>query len=327
MNTNIEIIVANLNKNNCKIVLKNNKNYKINSVNTIINATKNDITFFHNLKYKEELKSSNAGFCFISEENINLLPKTCIPLITKEPYKAFILTLNLLNPEITSNGKINVKSTINKNSTIEKNVEIQEGVIIKENVYIGKNTIIGSNSVIGPNVKIENNVLISYNCSISNSHIGKNSNIQSGAIIGTSGFGFTIEDNYHKFNHLGKVKIGENSLIGANTTIARGSFDDTRIGNNVRIDNLVQIAHNVIIGDYSIIAAQSGIAGSTILGTNVIAGGQVGISGHLIIGNNVKIAAKSGVIKNIKDNSTVGGYPATDIRKWHRSTIKSYKND
>ena len=136
-----------------------------------------------------------------------------------------------------------------------------------------------------------------------------------------SNFGM-FEEDVEFAEHIGEVQIGENVNIGCNTSIARGSLKNTIIGNNVRIDNLVQIAHNVQIGNNCIIASQSGIAGSTIIGNNVIIGGQVGIAGHLKIGNNVKIAGKSGVIKNVQDNSVIGGYPAQNIRDWHRSTIK-----
>ena len=157
-----------------------------------------------------------------------------------------------------------------------------------------------------------------------NCTIGSDCLIKSGAVIGGTGFGFDPKSKI-KINHIGNVVIGDNCNIGSNTTIDRAVFDSTIISKNSFIDNLVQIAHNVFIGEGAIIAAQSGIAGSTTIGDNVVIGGQTGISGHLTIGNNVQIAAKSGVTKNIKDNSVIAGFPAVDIKKWKISNIKLNK--
>ena len=154
--------------------------------------------------------------------------------------------------------------------------------------------------------------------------IGSDCYIKSGAIIGGTGFGFEPNDKI-KIQHFGNVVIKNNCSIGSNTTIDRAVFNSTIISENSFIDNLVQIAHNVVIGKEAIIAAQTGIAGSTIIGDNVIIGGQAGISGHITIGKNVKIAAKSGVTKNIKDNSTIAGFPAVDIKKWKIRNIKLNK--
>ena len=325
MSFSLNQIVKLLNDNNVIIEYNESKDIMIKSVESLINSKNNHISFFHNIKYKNDLINTKAKACFITKKYLNLLPKNCIPLITDNPYKAFILTLNIFFPTKKSNGKVSKHSIININSKIETNVEIQDGVVIKDNVFIDKNSIISSNTTVGENVYIFPNVTVGNNCSISNCTIQQNTAIQSGVIIGTPGFSFAIENNDSNImNHLGKVIIGKNVRIGSNTTIVRGSLLNTVIGDNVKIDNLVHISHNVKIGRGTIIAAQSGIAGSTSIGENVIMGGQVGISGHLIIGDNVKIAAKSGVIKNIKNNNVVGGYPAMKIRDWHRSTIKLF---
>ena len=306
----------------------NKKNKKLFSgVNTLDKSNINEISFFHNLKYLNDLKKTNAGACFINKKYSKFVPSTCMPIYTNNPYKYFIHTLNFFNPKRISTGKISQNSIVSKNAKLGKNVEIQDGVIIKDGVKIKENSIISSNTVIGQDVTISSNVFIDENCSIFNCNIGKNTKIQSGVSIGSSGFGFAIDELQNiNMSHLGKVLIGKDVVIGNNSAIARGSLDDTIISDNVRIDNLVHISHNVKIGKNTIIAGQSGIAGSTTIGKNVIMGGQVGISGHLKIGNNVKIAAKSGIIKNIKNNSTVGGYPAVNIKDWHRATIKLYLN-
>ena len=175
-----------------------------------------------------------------------------------------------------------------------------------------------------PNVIIGENSIIYSNSNLQDCTIGSNCIIKSGAVIGGTGFGFDPKSKI-RINHFGNVLIGENCNIGSNTTIDRAVFDSTIISKNSFIDNLVQIAHNVHIGEEAIIASQTGIAGSTSIGDNVIIGGQAGISGHLTIGKNVKIAAKSGVTKNITDNSIVAGFPAVDIKRWKISNIKLNK--
>ena len=328
MKISILTILSKLKSQNINIDSKIRKDKKFIGVDNLNNSSKEQITFFHNIKYKKELINTLSGACFISKDHVKYLPEKCLPLITSDPYKAFIATLNIFFPLRKSNGKISKNSIINKKSKIGKNVEIQDGVIIDKNVSIGDNSIISHNTTIDKNTTILKNVIIGSNCSISNCKIYENTIIQHGVIIGSIGFTFAIDDKkYNLMNHLGKVIIGKNSSIGSNSTIARGSLSNTIIGENVRIDNLVHISHNVIIGNGTIIAGQSGIAGSTTIGENVIMGGQVGISGHLKIGNNVKIAAKSGVIKNVSSNSIIGGYPAVKINDWHRSTIKLYSKN
>ena len=163
------------------------------------------------------------------------------------------------------------------------------------------------------------------NCVISNSSIGENCLIKPGAKIGEKGFGFT-PDSKIEIRHIGNVILGNNVEIGSNTTIDQAALHSTIISDNVRIDNLVQIAHNVCIGQNTIIAAQTGIAGSTKIGKNCLIGGQVGIAaGHLIIEDNVTIAAKSGVTKNIKKNSIIAGFPAVDIKIWKKNIINQYR--
>ncbi len=293
------------------------------NINTLLNSTNNDLTFFSNLKYLQDLKNIKAKACLIEKKFVEHLPLSCTPIIVEDPYLALAIIGSLFyDDNLKSNGKISQNSSINSETTISKNVQINPYTIIYKNTEIGENTYIGSNSVIGPNVKIENNVIIHDNVSISNSLIMQNCTIKSGARIGGSGFGFEMKTK-QKINHNGNVQIGKNSSIGSNTTIDRAVFDSTVIGKFSNIDNLVQIAHNVIIGDYAVIAAQVGVAGSTNIGNYVKIGGQAGISGHLFIGDNVTIAAKSGVTKNISDNKIVAGFPAKDINLWKKEVIRN----
>ena len=318
-------IINFLQKNNIIVQVNNQKNIDFDSLGSTSAKSSNFITFFHNTKYENSLKNTKAKACFIRNEHINKLNSNCLPIIVEDPYLAFAYTTHLFADQNQSNGIIDKSSIIHEKTVISKNVQIDNNVIINKNCKIEENVIINQNSVIGPNVIIKKNSLVMSNCSIFYSEIGENCLIQSGAVIGGKGFGFTSREKI-EVKHLGKVSILNNVEIGSNTTIDRGTIDSTLIGKNVRIDNLVQIAHNVEIGDNSMIAAQVGIAGSTKIGKNCAIGGQAGISGHLNIGENVKIAAKSGVTKNIADNSIVAGFPAQDIMKWKKSIIAK-KND
>ena len=293
------------------------------NIKTISNATNKDLSFFSNSKYLNELKKTKAKACLIENKFTKYLPSDCIPIVLKDPYLALALISNLFNNKIlSSNGIISNNSSINSKSKIKKNVQINPFTSIYENTELCENVYIGSNSNIGPNVIINKNTIISDNVSISNCIIMEDCFIKSGARIGGTGFGFEMKTK-QKIHHSGNVIIGKNSTIGSNTTIDRAVFDSTKLGEFSNIDNLVQIAHNVIIGDYAVIAAQVGIAGSTNIGNFVKIGGQAGISGHLIIGDNVTIAAKSGVTKNISDNKIVAGFPAKDINLWKKEVIKN----
>ena len=313
-----------LSKNNITSISKISTEEEFFTLQSLLNAQRNDITFFSNNSPINNLISCKAKACLINRDNSKFLPKNTLPIIVEDPYKSFAIISNLFFNDDISNNKISEMSIINEKVKIKKNVQIDPYVHIKQNSKIEENVIIGSNCTIGPDVTIEKNTIIKSNSVIKNAHVGKNCIIKSGAVIGGTGFGFEPKTKI-RIQHIGNVIIKDNCNIGSNTTIDRAVFDSTIISENCFIDNLVQIAHNVIIGRDTIIAAQTGIAGSAKIGDNVTIGGQVGISGHIKIGKNVIIAAKSGVTKNIKDNSTVAGFPAIDIKKWKLTNIKLNK--
>jgi len=294
------------------------------SLNSITNANENELTFFNDTSQLKKLEKTKAKACLIHNKYLKYLPPTTISILVEDTYNSFAVLSNLFTFDIKSNGNISDFVSINDTSVLNKNIQIDSFVDIGENCKIKDNVIIQSNCKIGPNVVIGPNSIIYSNSILQDCIIGSDCVIKSGVIIGGTGFGFDPKSKV-KINHIGNVVIGDNCNIGSNTTIDRAVFDSTIISKNSFIDNLVQIAHNVIIGSDAIIASQTGIAGSTKIGDNVVIGGQVGISGHLAIGNNVKIAAKSGVTKNITDNSIIAGFPAVDIKKWKISTIKLNK--
>lgn len=298
------------------------KEIYISDVFPLSSALENHISFFHNSKYIDELKNTKASAVLIEKQYENYVPQGCIPLFTQKPYRDFGLVLSLFYPKKESSGIISPLASIDKTAQIGCNVTVGPFVVIEENVKIGDNTIIEAHTYIGKNAQIGKNALIEDHVSIKYAIIEDNVFIKSGARIGQPGFGFHMDKSGHfDVPQLGCVRIGNNVHIGANTTIDRGSQFDTIIHNGVRIDNLVQIAHNVEIGENSVLVAQVGIAGSTKLGKFVIVAGQVGIAGHLNIGNFVKIAGQSGVTRHVNDHETLGGTPAQDVTDWHRQTI------
>ena len=310
--------------NNIYPVTDLNDNDSFMSLNSLSNANKNELTFFNDVSQLKQLKNTKAKACLININNVKYLPASTRSILVDNTYNAFALLSNLFSVKNQSDGIISKNTSIHNSSIIKKNVQIDSYVQIGKNCRIDENVIIHAKTKIGPNVNIGANSIIYSNSSLQECIVGSDCIIKSGAVIGGTGFGFDPKSKV-RINHIGNVLIGKNCNIGSNTTIDRAVFDSTIISDNSFIDNLVQIAHNVNIGKHAIIAAQTGIAGSTIIGDNVIIGGQAGISGHLCIGKNVQIAAKSGVTKNIADNSIVAGFPAVDIKRWKISNIKLNK--
>ena len=295
----------------------------IKNISNLDQAAKGELTFCLNSKYFQLLKKTEASACIIKKNFINFVPKSCYPIVSSNPQIDFIKISNLFYNDFILDK---ISSNFLKKNEIKKkfkNISYGNNFICESGVKIGKNVKIGHNVVIKENCIIHDNVIIGSNVIISNSIIHKNVNICDGSIIGKKGFGFKFFKNeLIRIPHIGKVVIHEGAEIGSNCNIDRGSISNTIIGKYTFLDNQIQIAHNVKIGDYCIIASQVGISGSTTIGNNVKIGGQAGISGHLIIGENVKIGGKSGVVKNIKDNKTVMGYPAVDFREFIKKNIR-----
>ena len=321
-------------KNINDVLFENNISYSTNlsdgdlidSITSINDANSNSLIFLFNEKFLNSLLKTKAKCCVLKKEYLDHLPKNTKYIAVNDPYLVFACLSNLFYKKRNSNGIVSKNVNLHSNAQIESNVQIDDFTNIYPNCIINKNVIIESNCKIGPNVFISDNVFISSNVSISNSIIGENTVIKSGAVIGGEGFGFEMNTK-KRIRHFGNVIIGKNCYVGANTTIDRAVLESTIISDNSNLDNLIQIAHNVKIGNHAVIAAQVGIAGSTTIGNYVKIGGQAGISGHLSIGDNVTIAAKSGVTKNLKNNQVVAGFPAIDIKKWKKNIIKLNKSN
>ena len=299
--------------------LDNNDAYqdqKLVDIKDLFMSKSNEITFFHSKKYKDIAKNTKASFCITTENLKNELNKNCKPIIVNNVLVSTALVTAKFYPKSIND---NFDDTVNeiKVTEFKDKVKFGKNVLIGKNVTFGDNCLIGHNTIIEKNVSIGNNCSIGSNSIIRNSFVKNNVKILDNCIIGKHGFGFFPRNNKNlRYPHIGIVIIEDNCEIGCGSTIDRGSMSNTVIGKNSYLDNQIHIAHNVKIGENSIIAGQVGIAGSSIIGNNVRIGGQAGISGHLIIGDNVEIAGGSGVIKDIKDNSKVMGYPAKNIREF-----------
>ncbi|HEC69479.1 MAG TPA: UDP-3-O-(3-hydroxymyristoyl)glucosamine N-acyltransferase [Candidatus Omnitrophica bacterium] len=285
-------------------------NIVITGISGIKEAKQGDITFLANPKYTPLLKTTQASAIITSFEVNN----TSKPLIkTANPSLAFAKIVSLVGPNNVRHPQgIHPTALIAENVKLGKDVAIGAYAIIEEGVVIGDNTIIYGGCFIGHDTKIGKDVLIYPNVSIRERiEIGDRVIIHSGTVIGSDGFGFaTVKGVQEKIPQIGTVVIEDDVEIGANVTIDRARFDKTLIGKGTKIDNLVQIAHNVIIGEHSIIVAQAGISGSTVVGKGVILAGQAGVVGHIHIGDGAIVAAQAGVTKSVPPNTKVSGYPA-----------------
>ncbi|RZI45747.1 UDP-3-O-(3-hydroxymyristoyl)glucosamine N-acyltransferase [Candidatus Finniella inopinata] len=292
------------------------------SVAVLGDADSKDVSCYNNAKYLEDLKQTKAGLCLITAKEASNVPSSTLCLVVDHPYRCFGKIASLFYPSFANHQGISDHSFIDPTAKVGRHcvvsafAVIEADVIVGDNCFIGPHCVIQKGTILGDNCHLEAHVTVG--CAILGNHVY----IKPGARIGQPGFGFHMDEKGHfDIPQLGRVIVGNHVHIGANTTIDRGSFADTLIGNGVRIDNLVQIAHNVEVGDNSVLVAQVGIAGSTKLGKFVIAAGQVGIAGHLKIGHGVKIAAQSGLMRDVADKETVAGSPAVPVRDWHKQTI------
>ncbi len=313
---------------NSKLLEGNNYdlNKKIYNVATLENADSNDISFFHSAAYVEKFLSSKAGFCFVEEKFANKTPNTMIAIINPNPYFSYAIFLAQfysdkkivdIKPEISPHASIDKSAKIGEGSTI------QAGAVIGRDVIIGKNCFIGANTTVGDGCHIGDFTTINPLASVSYCVIGNNVIIHNGAKIGQDGFGFAYGNGkLQKILQLGIVEIQDDVEIGANSCIDRGAISNTVIGKQVKIDNMVQIGHNVMIGEGTVIAGCSAVAGSTKIGRFVQIGGNCSINGHIEIGDGAKIAGASGVAKSVEPMQSVGGSPAMPIKDWHRINIK-----
>lgn len=292
---------------------------KVVDINIMTDASNGEICFFYDKKSKEKAGEIKATACITSKELSEFVNKDVIVLTSENPKIAYYKLNLAFYEEYKPLTEIAKSATIHKSAKIGTNCSIGENVVIGEDVEIGNNCIIEPNVVIQRGCKLGNNCKIGANALLSYCIIGNDCYIYTGVRIGADGFGFnTIQGQHKRIPQLGRVIIGNDVEIGANGCVDRGALDDTIIGNGVRVDNLVQIAHGDKIGDGCVIVAQVGIAGSTTLGKYVVLGGQVGIADHINIGDFAQIAAQSGIMRDVEQGAVVMGTPAVPIKDFMR---------
>ncbi|MFD1096029.1 UDP-3-O-(3-hydroxymyristoyl)glucosamine N-acyltransferase [Salegentibacter chungangensis] len=308
--------------------IEGNPEAEVSELAKIEEGSEGSLTFLSNPKYTSYLYTTGASITIVNKDFEVEQPVNTTLIKVKDAYKAFSTLLEYYNQI-----KLN-KSGIEQPSYISDSVKHEEGLYlgafayIGENVKLGKNVKVYPNAYIGDNVTIGNDVTIFAGVKIySETIIGNNCVIHSGAIVGADGFGFSPDEKgeYSKVPQIGNVIIEDNVDVGAATTIDRATLGSTIIRKGVKLDNQIQIAHNVEIGENTAIAAQTGIAGSTKIGKNCLIGGQVGIVGHLSIGDRVKIQAQSGIGRNVKDDEILQGSPAFGYNDFNKSFIH-FKN-
>ncbi len=280
-------------------------------------ASRKDVSFLDNPRYVDEYRFSNAGAIVVDAKMVDKAPSGAALLILDDPYLGYARLTQAFYPRLSQlHRNIDEDANVSSSANVGRNIVVECGAVIKKNVQIGDNCLIGANTYIGSGVEIGNNCNIGPNVTLTHCILGDNNIIHPGVRIGQDGFGFAPGVPVHKkVEQLGRVIIGDEVEIGANTAIDRGALADTVIGDGTKIDNLVHIAHNVEIGQGCFITAQNGIAGSAKVGDFVSLGGQAGVAGHVSIGNGVKIAAQSGVTKDLTPGEKVAGTPAQDRRQ------------
>jgi UDP-3-O-[3-hydroxymyristoyl] glucosamine N-acyltransferase len=288
------------------------ENFSVTKMNTLRDATKSEISFVANSKYIKEIQNSNAGAIIVDKSTKEFVPSGSVALVVDSPYWAMATLSKYFAPPIEDNTL--PEAVIGEGSTVSPKAEIAKGAVIGKNCTIMAHVYIGTNAQIGDNTIIYPSVTVYRDCKV-----GSNCIIHANSTIGSDGFGFATNKlgEHRKIYQNGNVVVEDDVEIGSSTAIDRAVFGTTLIKHGVRIDNLVQVGHNCIIGEHSVLVAQAGISGSTTMGRNVVMGGQSATAGHLSIAPFTTMAARSGVTKSISESGlTFAGFPLMEHRLW-----------
>lgn len=297
--------------------------YMVHDLKALADAGAHHLTFFENKKYVNQLSATAAGACLVSPEFADRAPASTHLLITKSPQRAFAQALGIFYVDAANSLRdtsVNpAHPLIHPTARIGAGVVIEPGAIVGQEAEIGDGTIVSAGAVIGFRVVLGKDCQVGPCASIIHAIIGDRTIIHGGVRIGQDGFGFAMSGKGHaKIPQIGCVIIGDDVEIGANTTVDRGALQNTMIGDGTKIDNLVQIAHNVKIGRHCVIVSQAGFAGSATLGDFVVIGGCTAVKEHVTIGSGAQIAGKSGVTDDVPARAIYGGWPARPFKEWAR---------
>ncbi|MBI1204358.1 MAG: UDP-3-O-(3-hydroxymyristoyl)glucosamine N-acyltransferase [Rhodopseudomonas sp.] len=286
-----------------------------------------DICFFDNKRFSLDAGKTHAGVCLTAEALVQFLPERVVALVAREPYRAFVQVARTMFPQslrpssLAERGSV-AGAYIDPSARLESGVTVEPGAVIGPRSEIGGGTIIGANAVIGTDVRIGRDSAICAGAVVTNALIGDRVIIHPGCKIGQDGFGFVMGGGGHlKVPQVGRVIIQDDVEIGAGTTIDRGAIRDTVIGEGTKIDNLVQVGHNVSIGRHCVVVAHSGISGSATLEDFVVLGARAGVNNLVTIGEGSQIAATSNVNNNVPPGSRWGGTPAKPVKQWFREVM------
>ena len=296
------------------------------NVGSLQDGTDKDVSFLLSKKYVADLEKTKAGVCIVSAEFVDKVPETSAVLIAREPYRSYGLAAAAFYPnEKSETTVVHPRAVVAETAEIGEGTRIDAGAVVGENVKIGKNGHIFPNAVIGDNVILGDDCIVGANASVQYTIAGNKVYIYPGARIGQDGFGFFLSPKGHtNIPQLGRVIIGNDVEIGANTCLDRGALGDTVIGDGSRLDNLIQFGHNVQTGKCCVIVSQVGVAGSTKMGDFVVLAGQAGVAGHLNIGSGAQIAAQSGILRDVEPMEHLMGSPAVPLKEYMRqvATLK-----
>jgi len=287
------------------------------AINTLKDATTDEISFLDNPKYIADLSATRAAAVFVSSAVAEHVPSGTVALVDDEPYLKMAIASRLFAPLLVDEAL--PAPRIGENSYVSSAATIANGAVIGDGCQILAGTYVGARAVVGNGVVLHANVTIYHDCII-----GDNCIIHSGTVVGSDGFGFahTRLGEHVKIYQNGNVILEEDVEIGSNSTIDRAVFGSTLIKRGAKLDNLIQIGHNCEIGEYSVLVAQTGIAGSTTLGRNVVMGGQSATAGHLTIAPFAQFAARSGITNDVKEKGIYGGFPLMQQRQWLKLQAK-----
>lgn len=305
-----------------KIAGKSSDALMIEDVAALDQAGASQISFLDNIRYKDSFLQSKAGAVIVSEAAASFAPAHMALIVSANPYKSYALVAQAFYPDNYPAAEISDAAHVHPSAVIGKGCVVEAGAVIKANTKIGDGTWIESGAVIGEGVEIGAKCRIGTQASVSHAILGMAVRLYPGVRVGQDGFGFAIDPKGHvKVPQLGRVLIGDNVEIGANTCIDRGAGPDTVIGSGTWIDNLVQIGHNVKIGKGCVLIAQCGIAGSTVLEDFVVIAAKVGVSGHLRIGMGARIGAMAGVMRDVPAGEEQLGTPAMPAKDFMRQVV------